>query len=453
MAKETEIKLRVSPSDLDRLEQHSLFAQHARQPWQTRELLNAYYDTAAGDLARAQVALRIRRDGEQFIQTLKSKGESMAGLSERNEWDWLVDTDQLVLSLLDDSCWPAALRELDKNQLAELFRTDFVRKSVELEWEHAGATHQIEVALDQGQVITAQGNEPICELELELRDGEPAALLELARQLAVDIPLMPCDISKAERGYRLLQLDPFELCIHPAQLVSGQTAEAAFAALLQEKLAASQRLAEQYRHTGEWKLLQGWVEQLSGMRSLLGSMGQAVPRKTSQSLRKHLDALLQDWQPRVEAGLDSREQRDAGVTAFTHELEQTRWGIFSLELALWLHGRCWQAGRNERAVRQAEAPLERWLVRFLQDEAQALGLEAYKLKAESLFEQQPRLQRILVWLEAARQVLEMPELDNTLGELRKLQQALVTDTAVEEVLAQLAQTCADPGWKRLLRGK
>ncbi|HCW94494.1 MAG TPA: inorganic triphosphatase, partial [Pseudomonas sp.] len=32
---------------------------------------------------------------------------------------------------------------------------------------------------------------------------EPAALLELAIELAAELPLMPCDISKAERGYRL----------------------------------------------------------------------------------------------------------------------------------------------------------------------------------------------------------------------------------------------------------
>ncbi|WP_215201240.1 CYTH domain-containing protein, partial [Escherichia coli] len=49
---------------------------------------NQYYDTPGRELARAKVALRMRRDGEQYIQTLKSRGQSVAGLSERNEWDW-----------------------------------------------------------------------------------------------------------------------------------------------------------------------------------------------------------------------------------------------------------------------------------------------------------------------------------------------------------------------------
>src|SRR5690554_8133444 len=117
---------------MDRLVAHPLFERYSSQQWQTRELLNAYYDTRQGDLARAQVALRIRRDGEQFIQTLKSKGASMAGLSERHEWDWYIDSDRLDMDLLGDECWPHSLHQLDKQQLTELFRTDFTRKSTEL---------------------------------------------------------------------------------------------------------------------------------------------------------------------------------------------------------------------------------------------------------------------------------------------------------------------------------
>ncbi len=451
MATETEIKLRVSPQDMDRLAAHPLLERYRSQPWQSRELLNAYFDTEAGDLARAQVALRIRRDGEQFIQTLKSKGASMAGLSERHEWDWYIDSDRLDMDLLGDECWPYSLHQLDKQQLTELFRTDFTRKSTELAWEHRGVPTRVEVALDSGKVATACGDEPICELELELREGQPAALLELALQLAADIALMPCDISKAERGYRLLQPGSFELNVCPAQLVAGQDIDSAFAALMQEQLAASQRLAEQYRHTSQWKLLQGWFDQLTGMRALLGSMGQLVPRKSSHGLRLVLDALLADWQPVIRAGMAGREQRDAAVALFAAELQQARWGMFSLELALWLHDSGWQTGRNERLERQAKAPLERWLVRFLQEQAQELGLEAYKLKAYALNEQQPRLERIMVWLEAARHVLTATELDDTLGALRKLHDSLQADDPDARSRA-LLQTCADPGWKALLRG-
>ena len=95
MAKETEIKLRISPENLPMLREHASLAARGVGEWQTRELLNRYYDTTDFALANSQVALRIRRDGEQLIQTLKSKGASVAGLSERNEWDWYLDSDAL----------------------------------------------------------------------------------------------------------------------------------------------------------------------------------------------------------------------------------------------------------------------------------------------------------------------------------------------------------------------
>ncbi len=59
--------------------------------------MNQYFDTPERDLARAKVALRLRRDGEEVIQTLKTRGQSVAGLSERNEYDWHLPKAKLDL--------------------------------------------------------------------------------------------------------------------------------------------------------------------------------------------------------------------------------------------------------------------------------------------------------------------------------------------------------------------
>ena len=117
MNKETEIKLRASRETLAALQTHPLLKKRSKSGWETSELSNQYFDTEARDLAGAKVALRLRKDGEQIIQTLKSRGQSVAGLSERNEWDWYLSKAKLDLKKLDDSCWPAALAELDKKQL------------------------------------------------------------------------------------------------------------------------------------------------------------------------------------------------------------------------------------------------------------------------------------------------------------------------------------------------
>lgn len=87
---------------------HPLLKKRNKSGWQTHELFNQYYDTANRDLAAARVALRLRRDGEQIIQTLKSRGQSVAGLSERNEWDWYLQKAKLDTGLLTDDCWPAS---------------------------------------------------------------------------------------------------------------------------------------------------------------------------------------------------------------------------------------------------------------------------------------------------------------------------------------------------------
>ena len=102
MNKETEIKLRASRETLAALRAHPLLSKRNKSGWQRHALANQYYDTAERDLAGARVALRLRRDGEQLIQTLKSRGQSVAGLSERNEWDWYLQQPELDLGLLDD---------------------------------------------------------------------------------------------------------------------------------------------------------------------------------------------------------------------------------------------------------------------------------------------------------------------------------------------------------------
>ncbi|WP_372877235.1 inorganic triphosphatase, partial [Pseudomonas sp.] len=281
MVKETEIKLRVSRDTLAALREHPLLKKRNKSGWEQRELFNQYFDTPARDLAQAKVALRIRRDGDAFIQTLKSRGQSVAGLSERNEFDWYLDQAELDPSKLDDSCWPAALADLDKSLLQPIFSTDFVRQRADIAWGRGKAKVVIEAALDLGKVIAGEGEEEICELELELRQGEPAALLELAAELAADLPLMPCDISKAERGYRLFDANSYSLSLPAPELNAEMSLDEGFAAIAWHLLGSSQRLAEQYRFNGHWRLLVDWLEQLVGLRALIGSLGQAAPRSSS----------------------------------------------------------------------------------------------------------------------------------------------------------------------------
>lgn len=455
MNKETEIKLRVSRETLAALREHPLLKKRNKSGWEQRELYNQYFDTPSRDLAAAKVALRLRRDGDQFIQTLKTRGQSVAGLSERNEWDWYLSKAKLDLKKLDDSCWPAALAELDKTLLQPIFTTDFIRQRAEIAWGRGKAKVVIEAALDLGKVIAGEGEEEICELELELRQGEPEALLELACELAADLSLMPCDISKAERGYRLFDSASYSLSLPAPELTIETSLDDSVAALGWHLLGSSQRLAEQYRFNGHWRLLAEWLEQLIGLRALLGSLGQAAPRASSHALRELLDALLLEWRPRLLAGQDDDSLRKNAPALFAAELLGNRWGLFSLGLSRWLLARSWTQERNNRGNRQGAAPLGNWLPTLIAEEGAALQLRRYQQQPEDLAEQLPRIERLLVWLRLAREVLVgVPEVDRLYGELNKLIE--LSNQAIDpEVLAarkaQLLTIGSLKAWRQLVK--
>ncbi|HEX8593507.1 MAG TPA: CYTH domain-containing protein [Pseudomonas sp.] len=454
MQKETEIKLRVSRETLAALREHPLLKKRNKSGWERLELSNQYFDTPERDLANAKVALRLRRDGEQIIQTLKTRGQSIAGLSERNEYNWDLPKAKLDLKKLDGECWPEQLAELDKKTIKPLFTTDFVREKAEIAWGRGKTKVVIEAALDLGQVVAGKQKEEICELELELREGDPAALLELAAELAATLPLMPCDISKAERGYRLFDANSYSLSLPAPQLHAEMPLDDAYSALAWHLLGSSQRLAEQYRFNGHWRLLQDWVALLAELRSLTGSLGQAAPRSSSAELRTSLDALLEDWRPLVQAGQEDGDVRGAAHEQFLEEMQDTRWGLFSLNTSRWLLNRSWTTERNNRGNRQGAAQLANWLPRLLADEATALQLGRYQQQPEDLAEQLPRIERIQAWLHHARGALDLPELDRLYGELNKL--VLVAEQPIsDEVLdARVQQTIVvfqSRAWKTLLR--
>jgi inorganic triphosphatase YgiF len=86
--------------------------------------------------------------------------------------------------------------------LLPCFTTEFNRTL----WQVSGADgSRIEVALDQGHVHSAGKTSPICELELELLAGQPAALFDLAQHIAASVAVLPATISKAQRGFALAQ--------------------------------------------------------------------------------------------------------------------------------------------------------------------------------------------------------------------------------------------------------
>src|SRR5690554_931271 len=195
MANEIELKLALAPQGMQTLKQSWLPRQNVEG--QEHQLLgNIYFDTPKLALNQRKVALRLRENKGQFIQTLKTKGQSVGGLHQRGEWEWEVCEPRLYPELLAGTAFPA---EVSVAELAPIFRTDFERTAVLLQ---RGATC-IELALDEGWVMAGEHRAPILEVELELKQGGVTELFDLAQELAREVPVWLSDISKAERGYRL----------------------------------------------------------------------------------------------------------------------------------------------------------------------------------------------------------------------------------------------------------
>lgn len=200
MAVETELKLRIAPEQLARLKRHPLLGKHQVTRPVTRRLYNIYYDTPKLELHRAEMALRLRRAGGQWLQTLKGGGSVKAGMHQRNEWEIPVSRAALDFSSPQTAEWGEHLPPRLRKKLQPVFVTDFSRTSRMLDWQGA----QIELCMDRGDVHTEQHSTPICELELELKSGEPRQLFELALALLDIVPFELEPVSKAELGYRLL---------------------------------------------------------------------------------------------------------------------------------------------------------------------------------------------------------------------------------------------------------
>ena len=198
---EVELKLLVAPEQLARVERHPAIRALRRGGARKLALSTVYFDTPDFELAAAGIALRLRRDGRRWVQTLKAGGGAAAGLHERDELEWDLVGGELNLALLEDTRYAALFaRRGIAGRLGPVFRTEFERRVRTLAFPDGTLA---ELALDRGAIRAGDREAPISEVELELKAGDASRLFALARAVARDIPLRLGHASKAERGYAL----------------------------------------------------------------------------------------------------------------------------------------------------------------------------------------------------------------------------------------------------------
>ncbi|HSD52723.1 MAG TPA: CHAD domain-containing protein [Burkholderiales bacterium] len=198
---EVELKLLVAPEDLAKVDRHPAVRGLRRGAAHKHALANVYYDTPNRDLARSGIALRLRREGDRWIQTLKGGGAAAAGLHARDEIEWDVTGQSLNVGLLDDTPYAELFaKHKVRGRLQPVFTTEFERTARTLAFPDGTLA---ELALDRGVIRADRANAPISEAEIELKGGDAARLFALAREIARDVPVRVGHTSKAERGYAL----------------------------------------------------------------------------------------------------------------------------------------------------------------------------------------------------------------------------------------------------------
>lgn len=231
---EVELKLATTAEAMEALLASPLLREHARSTVRTRQLVNVYYDTADGRLGRERMVLRVRQSGRKFVQTLKSGNVAEGAGNVRGEWEVELPDATPRPEAFVDSGTPDFVGQLSPDELTPVFETRFKRRALLVEWpDGEQPPGRIEVAFDRG-AIRAHGREsPICEVELELKDGDPRTMFELAEAMRGLAPLRLQPQDKGARGYLLASEAPPEWHrARPVTLTEDMSVDDALLAIL-----------------------------------------------------------------------------------------------------------------------------------------------------------------------------------------------------------------------------
>ena len=482
---EIELKLALPTSD-----PQGLARRLARMPLLARRkatqqpLHNVYYDTPRQDLYEERVALRLRRVGSvtnlQWRQTLKMGGRSDSALSHRGEWEVPLMGAELSREALEATPWP----EFDPdnslfNALVPCLVTAFERTS----WSvHQRGGSVVEVSLDIGQIVAGDRCAPLCELELELLAGEPAALFQVAQQIARTLAVLPLNISKGERGYALLQNRLNRpLRARPPALAASMTLPLAAQSVLREMFCQFTTNLNLLHHADDPEVLHqarvGWRRFRSAVRlfkpglaadrlpswtplaPLLTFIGElrdidVARTETLPSLANTYSAgnalRAEKWQAMLVALADAARLQRKSIG---HALEVPTVGATLLAITQWLEDLPRQKEPAGSEAGESRLPLRRWarqrVERLHKKMKRALADTAHP---ESLHQARILAKRLRYAIEALRPLLPRRHTKRWLPQAVKLQADIGTTRDLQQAGVLASRLEIDPGLAEFLRG-
>ncbi|HYB10666.1 MAG TPA: CHAD domain-containing protein [Alphaproteobacteria bacterium] len=486
MNDEIELKLAVAPEHVERLKRHPILRALKETRGTTKRLVSTYYDTPALELLHKAVALRVRKIGQQRIQTIKREPKAGKSLIARQEWEKHIDGDRPDISMVEDP----ELRSLiethaNEGELKPVFVTDVTRQV----WPIRMGTSRIECALDVGEIKAEGKTAPVCEVELGLVSGTPSKLFELARKLNKTIPLRLEHTSKAERGYNLLTgVTPAPKRAAAVHLESEMTVRSAFAAIARGCVMHILDNVESAHHGEDPEGLHQLRVGIRRLRAAFSVFREAIPETDREAIGGQLRRLQQELGPAREwdvfidstmrivakrlhsaKGLDvlldaAEGERRRGYERARTALTDPLCTDLLLHLEAWLDGMLTNGinftnGHKHEGEDTLNGVLDRPILAFATEVLRArhakvlkLGARGRKISDDEIHELRIRVKKLRYAIEFFRDLYNDKSIKRFTTTLRGLQEVLGTahDALVADDLIPRLETIADVGAERAI---
>ena len=296
---ETELKFKLVPKDIRKV----IAARPLRgKQLRNETLISAYFDTPSHKLAKNGISLRLRRNGDKRLQTVKCAGTVTA--FKRAEWEHQLKSDNPDLRKVRDTPLKPMLSKKLKRSLAPIFETRVHRTTVPLRKNGSS----VDVALDHGRIYAGRRSLPICELELELKRGKVRDVFDLAREIGKIAPIKLELKSKFDRGFELIENAPEEAVrAEKIALVRGEDTAEAFRVIGRSNLrqiAANEAMVRQSDPEAVHQMRVG----LRRLRAAISLFSKLFGDKQTEQLKTELKWLTNELAPAREIDVYERNK-------------------------------------------------------------------------------------------------------------------------------------------------
>jgi len=373
--KEVELKLLLPPKSLPALKKVPFLRAINGLAKRTTEV-SVYFDTDKRQLHKQGLILRVRKVGDQYVQTIKSSGG--ASPFERDEWEAAIAGEQPDLRLAKGTALETLLCGKLRGQLKPLFETR-VRRSF---YHLTDDTRALALTIDRGTIDTGKRSLPLCEIELELEHGDVSDLFKFARELIRFVPARLALKSKSERGYELVdggqdmpvKAGPINISADAStrdafQMIGSACLEQIIgneaAVIKGDPEGVHQMRVGLRRLRAGMSLFAGLVNDpqstalKAGLKRLATELG---PARELEVLVKRVVAPIRRQRARWDTAVpalsrDLVREREKAVVLAQHAVRSSRFRALTLEIATWLQSGEWTMPQDELVRDRGDLPI------------------------------------------------------------------------------------------------